>query len=83
MHYLLDTNVVSDLVRNPNGPVTRRIREVGEKNVCTSIIVAAEMRYEPQKGIATPHKTTRNGAGLVAATIGHRSRGLNSHRQTA
>ena len=45
MRYLLDTNVVSELVRNPRGQVTQRIREVGEAQVCTSIIVAAELRY--------------------------------------
>ena len=43
--YLLDTNTVSDLVRNPRGVVAQRIREVGEARVCTSIIVAAELRY--------------------------------------
>jgi tRNA(fMet)-specific endonuclease VapC len=32
-------------VRNPRGRVTQRIREVGEGQVCTSIIVAAELRY--------------------------------------
>jgi len=30
MRYLLDTNVVSDLVRNPQGKVAERIRKVGE-----------------------------------------------------
>ena len=45
MRYLLDTNIVSDLVRNPQGLVTQRIREVGEPQVCTSVIVAAELRY--------------------------------------
>lgn len=45
MRYLLDTNVVSDLIRNPQGRIARRIREVGETQVCTSIIVAAELRY--------------------------------------
>jgi tRNA(fMet)-specific endonuclease VapC len=45
MRYLLDTNIVSDLVRNPQGRVAQRIREVGEAQVCTSIIVAAELRY--------------------------------------
>ncbi len=45
MRYLLDTNVVSDLVRNPQGRVTQRIREVGEAQVCTSVIVAAELCY--------------------------------------
>jgi tRNA(fMet)-specific endonuclease VapC len=45
MRYLLDANIVADLVRNPQGPVAQRIREVGEAQVCTSIIVAAELRY--------------------------------------
>jgi tRNA(fMet)-specific endonuclease VapC len=45
MRYLLDTNIVSDLVRNPQGKVATHVRTVGEKNVCTSIVVAAELRY--------------------------------------
>ena len=49
MRYLLDTNVVSDLVRNPQGRVAERIRMVGEAQVCTSIIVAAELRYGAAK----------------------------------
>jgi len=49
MRYLLDTNVVSDLVRNPHGRITQRIRKVGEAQVCTSIIVAAELRYGSAK----------------------------------
>ena len=49
MRYLLDTNVVSDLVRNPQGRVAERIRKVGEARVCTSIIVAAELRYGATK----------------------------------
>ena len=49
MRYLLDTNVVSDLVRNPRGRATEHIRGVGEVNVCTSIIVAAELRYGAAK----------------------------------
>jgi tRNA(fMet)-specific endonuclease VapC len=44
MRYLLDTNVVSELIRNPKGRVAERIRKVGEAQVCTSIIVAAELR---------------------------------------
>lgn len=43
--FLLDTNIVSDLVRHPDGRVAARIAEVGEKHVCTSVIVAAELRY--------------------------------------
>ena len=49
MRYLLDTNIVSDLVRNPQGKVARHVRAVGEKHVCTSIIVAAELRYAADK----------------------------------
>jgi tRNA(fMet)-specific endonuclease VapC len=43
--YLLDTNIISDLIRNPRGKAAARIARVGEDNVCTSIIVAAELRY--------------------------------------
>ena len=49
MRYLLDTNILSDLVRNPQGRVTQRIREVGQAQVCTSVIVAAELRYGAAK----------------------------------
>src|SRR6266478_6139331 len=45
MPYLLDTNIVSDLVRNPRGRVQSRLAEVGDEQVVTSIIVAAELRY--------------------------------------
>lgn len=43
--YMLDTNIVSDLVRNPQGPVMRHIVRVGSEAVCVSIITAAELRY--------------------------------------
>jgi tRNA(fMet)-specific endonuclease VapC len=45
VRYLLDTNIVSDLVRHPQGQVARRVAQHGEDAVCTSIIVAAELRY--------------------------------------
>lgn len=43
--YLLDTNILSDLVRNPQGAVAAQITKAGEDTVCTSIIVEAELRY--------------------------------------
>ncbi len=43
--YLLDTNILSDLVRNPQGVVAAQITRAGADTVCTSIIVAAELRY--------------------------------------
>jgi tRNA(fMet)-specific endonuclease VapC len=61
MPFLLDTNIVSDLVRNPQGRVTRRIREVGESGIATSIIVAAELRY-----VAERKGSARLGAQLEA-----------------
>lgn len=45
MRYLLDTNILSALIRSPRGPVTEQIRRVGEARVYTSVIVAAELRY--------------------------------------
>jgi tRNA(fMet)-specific endonuclease VapC len=47
--YMLDTNILSDLIRNPQGKAARRIAKAGEDNVCTSIIVAAELRYGCEK----------------------------------
>ncbi len=47
--YLLDTNIVSDLVRNPAGRVAVRIAEVGVENICTSIVVASELRFGAAK----------------------------------
>lgn len=43
--YMLDTNVISELIKNPKGKAAKRIARVGEDNICTSIIVAAELRY--------------------------------------
>ncbi|QVL48906.1 MAG: PIN domain-containing protein [Thiocapsa sp.] len=47
--YLLDTNIVSDLVRRPAGRIRDCIAERGEGEVCTSIIVAAELRFGAAK----------------------------------
>lgn len=47
--HLLDTNVISDLIRNPQGNAAREIARVGEDSICTSIIVAAELRYGSAK----------------------------------
>ena len=43
--YLLDTNIVSDLVRNPQGKAAAQIAAIDERRICTSIIVAAELHY--------------------------------------
>jgi tRNA(fMet)-specific endonuclease VapC len=49
MRYLLDTNIVADLIRAPHGRAASRIRVVGEALVRTSIIVAAELRFGARK----------------------------------
>ena len=47
--YLLDTDILSHLVRQPQGPVALRIAEVGEDSVLTSIVVACELRHGAAK----------------------------------
>lgn len=47
--WLLDTNILSDIVRHPAGRVAERIRQCGETNVRTSIVVAAELRFGAAK----------------------------------
>lgn len=54
LRYLLDTNILSDLVRRPQGPAARCIAEIGEASICTSIIVAAELRYGAEKSGSKP-----------------------------
>lgn len=43
--YMLDTNIVSDLLRHPDSSAAKRIAEVGPDSICVSIITAAELRY--------------------------------------
>ncbi len=45
LRYMLDTNIVSDLVKNPSGRIASKIREVGDEGLGVSIIVAAELRF--------------------------------------
>lgn len=58
MKYLLDTNIVSDLLRSPHGTAAKRLSEIGDEQVCTSIIVAAELRYGATKK-GSPKLTAR------------------------
>jgi tRNA(fMet)-specific endonuclease VapC len=66
--YLLDTNILSDLVRNPQGLVAQNIASVGERAVCTSIIVASELRYGAKK-LGSQRLTTQLNAILSAIEI--------------
>ncbi len=49
LRYLLDTNILSVLIRDPQGTVAQRITSAGESTVCTSIVVAAELRFGAKK----------------------------------
>ncbi len=59
IRYLLDTNIISDLVRNPLGLAAQRVALLNDANICTSIVVAAELRF----GVA------RRGPGRVANAV--------------
>jgi tRNA(fMet)-specific endonuclease VapC len=54
LRYLLDTNIVADLVRTPQGVVAARIAREGEDTVCTSIVVAGELRFGAAKRGSAP-----------------------------
>jgi len=76
--YLLDTNVLSDLVRHPQGSVAARIADIGEERVLTSIVVACELRYGAAK--RGSRKLTRQvDAVLGAITILPLEAGVDRH----
>ncbi|WP_439639784.1 type II toxin-antitoxin system VapC family toxin [Nevskia sp.] len=45
LRYLLDTNIISSLAKLPQGPVLKHLKRAGEGSVCTSIVVACELRF--------------------------------------
>ena len=45
LQYMLDTNILSSLMKNPDGVVSKKIEKAGER----SIIVACELRYGAEK----------------------------------
>lgn len=49
MRYMLDTNVVSAIVRDPRGKVLEHLVEVGEENAFISIITHGEIWYGVKK----------------------------------
>lgn len=54
--YLLDTNILSELLKNPSGRVARKISSLPPEerdSLATSIIVAAELRYGVSKKRST------------------------------
>lgn len=49
MRFMLDTNIVSAIVREPRGKVFERLIEVGEENAFISIITHGEIWYGVKK----------------------------------
>jgi tRNA(fMet)-specific endonuclease VapC len=45
LRYLLDTNVVSAIIKMPDGPVARRLASLPRETFAISLVVAAELRY--------------------------------------
>ena len=53
LHYLLDTTVVSKLVRRPQGEIASRVAELAPTTFATSVVVAAELRYGAERRAST------------------------------
>ncbi|WP_218081760.1 type II toxin-antitoxin system VapC family toxin [Anthocerotibacter panamensis] len=49
IRYLLDTNIVSDLIKHPAGRVVQHIKTKGEDTLAISIVVACELRFGAAK----------------------------------
>lgn len=43
--WLLDTNALSEMIRNPRGALAGRVARAAPEALCTSIIVACELRF--------------------------------------
>ena len=65
---MLDTNIVSDMVRNPAGKVADHVAKVGEDSLCMSIVTAAELRYGAAKS-GSPRLVARVEAVLARVPI--------------
>lgn len=47
--WMLDNNALSELIRNPAGNLTQRVAQVGTEGICTSVVVAGELRFEARR----------------------------------
>ncbi len=65
---MLDTNIVSDLIRNPAGKAAARLRTIGDAGLAVSIITAAELRFGAAKS-GSPRLLSRIEAILNALDV--------------
>lgn len=54
LRYLLDTNIISDLIRHPNGRIAEHLQRVLPATSCTSIVVASEIYFGLEKRDSEP-----------------------------
>jgi tRNA(fMet)-specific endonuclease VapC len=66
--FLLDTNIISDAIRNTRGPCAARIAALEPDSLCTSIIVAAELRFGVAKK-GSPALSQRVGQALAGLRV--------------
>jgi tRNA(fMet)-specific endonuclease VapC len=57
--YLLDTNIISDLVRQPQRRCAQKLATLPNARICTSIIVASELQYGAAK-LGSPRLSLEN-----------------------
>ena len=76
--YLLDTNILSDVIRNPHGACSERMQSEPAGSLCTSILVAAELRFGIAKKGA-PKLTRRVDQLLDALNVLPLALGADSH----
>lgn len=60
--YLLDTNIISEIARNPSGPAGQRFALQERSALCTSVVVSAEVRF----GLRSGKVAERTSAAMVA-----------------
>jgi tRNA(fMet)-specific endonuclease VapC len=75
---LLDSEVVSDLIRRPQGIVATHIVEVGESTVCTSLVAAAELRFGTAKRAS--RRLTERVELILSRDRAHRPKSRKGHR---
>ena len=62
--YLLDTNILSDLIRHPTGSVFDHLESILPATACTSIVVSSEILYGVRK---SPSEKLKQQAARVLA----------------
>ncbi len=48
VQFLLDTNIISDIVRNPQGVIAKHIAAIDDAFVATSVLVSSELKFGAQ-----------------------------------